>query len=135
MDVLSLIGIIMAFVAIIGGNYLEGGHLGALANGPAALIVIGGTVGAALLQSPMSSFKRAMQILIWIIFPPRVDLPGGIDRELEAAAIDAVGHFHASATRTGGEPHHVTAGHLRGQCRHVGGGEITGDRRSAKGLQ
>ena len=31
MDVLSLIGIIMAFVAIIGGNYLEGGHLGALA--------------------------------------------------------------------------------------------------------
>ncbi|ANF87453.1 flagellar motor protein [Pseudomonas sp. M5A4_2d] len=80
MDVLSLIGIIMAFVAIIGGNYLEGGHLGALANGPAALIVIGGTVGAALLQSPMSSFKRAMQILIWIIFPPRVDLPGGIDR-------------------------------------------------------
>ena len=54
MDVLSLIGITMAFVAIIGGNYLEGGHLGALANGPAALIVIGGTVGAALLQSPLS---------------------------------------------------------------------------------
>ncbi|EJM60763.1 MULTISPECIES: flagellar motor protein [Pseudomonas] len=80
MDVLSLIGIIMAFVAIIGGNYLEGGHLGALANGPAALIVLGGTIGAALLQSPMSAFKRAMQILAWILFPPRVDLAGGIDR-------------------------------------------------------
>lgn len=80
MDVLSLIGIIMAFVAIIGGNYLEGGHLGALANGPAALIVLGGTIGAALLQSPMSAFKRAMQVLIWILFPPRVDLAGGIDR-------------------------------------------------------
>ena len=80
MDVLSLIGIIMAFVAIIGGNYLEGGHLGALANGPAALIVIGGTVGAALLQSPMSAFKRAMQILAWILFPPRIDLAGGVDR-------------------------------------------------------
>ena len=80
MDVLSLIGIIMAFVAIIGGNYLEGGHLGALANGPAALIVLGGTVGAALLQSPMSAFKRAMQILAWILFPPRIDLAGGVDR-------------------------------------------------------
>lgn len=80
MDVLSLIGIIMAFVAIIGGNYLEGGHLSALANGPAALIVLGGTIGAALLQSPMSAFKRAVQILGWILFPPRVDLPGGIDR-------------------------------------------------------
>jgi len=80
MDVLSLIGMILAFVAIIGGNFLEGGHLGALANGPAALIVLGGTVGAALLQSPMSAFKRAMQILIWILFPPRIDLPAGVER-------------------------------------------------------
>jgi flagellar motor component MotA len=55
MDVLSLIGIILAFVAIIGGNFLEGGHLGALANGPAALIVLGGTLAAALLQSPRRS--------------------------------------------------------------------------------
>ncbi|WP_449106048.1 flagellar motor protein [Pseudomonas mohnii] len=80
MDVLSLIGIILAFVAIIGGNFLEGGHLGALANGPAALIVLGGTFGAALLQSPMSAFKRAIQILAWILFPPRIDLAGGVDR-------------------------------------------------------
>jgi len=80
MDVLSLIGIILAFVAIIGGNFLEGGHLGALLNGPAALIVLGGTLAASLLQSPMSAFKRAIQIVVWIIFPPRIDLAGGIDR-------------------------------------------------------
>ena len=29
MDVLSLIGVILAFVAILGGNYLEGGHVSA----------------------------------------------------------------------------------------------------------
>lgn len=80
MDVLSLIGLILAFVAIVGGNFLEGGHVGALVNGPAALIVLGGTLAAALLQSPLSSFKRALQILRWILFPPRVDLAGGIDR-------------------------------------------------------
>ena len=80
MDVLSLIGIILAFVAIIGGNFIEGGHIGALINGPAALIVIGGTLAAALLQTPIHAFKRALQILPWIFFPPRVDLPGGIDR-------------------------------------------------------
>ncbi len=28
MDVLSLVGIILAFVAIVGGNFLEGGHAG-----------------------------------------------------------------------------------------------------------
>lgn len=80
MDVLSLIGLILAFVAIIGGNYLEGGHLMALLNGPAALIVIGGTLAAALLQSPMSAFKRSLQIFGWILFPPRIDLAGGVDR-------------------------------------------------------
>lgn len=47
MDVLSLIGLILAFVAIVGGNFLEGGHAGALVNGPAALIVLGGTLAAA----------------------------------------------------------------------------------------
>lgn len=80
MDVLTLIGIILAFVAIIGGNFLEGGHIGALLNGPAALIVLGGTLAACLLQTPMSAFKRAIQIFIWILFPPRIDLAGGIDR-------------------------------------------------------
>ncbi|MDH1630183.1 flagellar motor protein [Pseudomonas mosselii] len=80
MDVLSLIGLILAFVAIVGGNFMEGGHVGALINGPAALIVLGGTLAATLLQSPLSSFKRALQIVRWIFFPPRVDLAGGIDR-------------------------------------------------------
>ena len=80
MDVLSLIGVILAFVAILGGNYLEGGHAGALLNGPAALIVIGGTLGAAFLQAPVQVFKRAMGIVRWIFFPPRIDLVGGINR-------------------------------------------------------
>lgn len=80
MDVLSLIGLILAFVAIVGGNFLEGGHLSALLNGPAALIVLGGTLGAVLLQTPIAVFKRAMVILRWIILPPRIDLSGGIDR-------------------------------------------------------
>ena len=50
MDVLSLIGIALAFFAIVGGNFLEGGELSSLVNVPAALLVCGGTVGAGLLQ-------------------------------------------------------------------------------------
>ncbi len=79
MDVLSLIGIILAFVAIVGGNFLEGGSISALLNGPAALIVIGGTLAAALLQTPLSAFARSLVIIRWIIFPPRIDLARGID--------------------------------------------------------
>jgi chemotaxis protein MotA len=79
MDVLSLIGIILAFVAIVGGNFLEGGSIGALLNGPAALIVLGGTLAAALLQTPLSAFARALVIGRWIIFPPRIDMAAGVD--------------------------------------------------------
>ncbi len=79
MDVLSLVGLVMAFVAIIGGNYLEGGHIAGLLNGPAALIVFGGTLGAALLQTPVSHFKRATQILSWVIFPPYANLSSAIN--------------------------------------------------------
>lgn len=80
MDVLSLIGVILAFIAIIGGNYLEGGHAGALLNGPAALIVIGGTLGAAFLQTPLPALKRASVILRWIVLPPAIDMLGGINQ-------------------------------------------------------
>lgn len=80
MDVLSLIGLILALIAILGGNYLEGGHAAALLNGPAALIVLGGTLGAAFLQTPLTVFKRALAVFSWIFFPPRIDLAGGIDR-------------------------------------------------------
>lgn len=80
MDVLSIVGIVLAFVAILGGNYLEGGHVAALVNGPAALIVIGGTLGAAFLQAPVHVLKRSGVVIRWIFLPPKIDLPGGIAR-------------------------------------------------------
>lgn len=33
MDILSIVGVVLAFAAIIGGNLMEGGHVGALVNG------------------------------------------------------------------------------------------------------
>lgn len=80
MDLLSIIGVLVGLVAIIGGNALEGGHLSGLANMPAAVIVIGGTLGAAMLQTPMPTFRHAFVILRWILFPPATDMRGGIDR-------------------------------------------------------
>ncbi len=87
MDILSIIGVILAFVAIMGGNYLEGGHASALLNAPAALIVIGGTLGAAFLQTPLTVFKRALAILRWIIFPPANRLREGITQVINWSTI------------------------------------------------
>ena len=65
MDPLSLIGLFVGFAAILVGQYLEGGHLSSLINGPAILIVFGGTLGAVMVQSPLHVFMRALRIASW----------------------------------------------------------------------
>ena len=59
MDLLSLIGFVFGIGAILVGQALEGGHASSLANIPAVLIVFGGTVGAAMLQTPMAVFMQS----------------------------------------------------------------------------
>jgi len=78
MDVLSVVGVIIGFAALLGGNFIEGGSIYSLINGPAALIVIGGTLGAALLQTPKESLKRALRILPWVFRPPHNPFKNGI---------------------------------------------------------
>lgn len=74
MDFLSVIGLIVGIGAVIGGNLLEGGHLDALMNGPAFLIVVGGTVGATLLQVPPVIFRHAIKITARTFRPEKIDL-------------------------------------------------------------
>src|SRR5690606_39164124 len=80
MDILSIIGVIIGFAALLGGNFIEGGAISSLINGPAALIVFGGTLGAAMLQTPMVHLKRALKIFRWIFRPPTNAFRGGIDK-------------------------------------------------------
>jgi chemotaxis protein MotA len=70
MDPLSIIGLLLGFMAIIVGQMIEGGDIHSLLNFPALLIVLGGTFGAVLVQTPMPTFKRAFVILPWVIKPP-----------------------------------------------------------------
>ena len=56
-----LIGMIVALVAILGGNALEGGHMSSVVGGPAALIVLGGTIGAVIVQYPFDTLKASIR--------------------------------------------------------------------------
>ena len=80
MDSLTALGVIVALGAILLGQHLEGGHLGALMNGPAILIVFGGTVGAVMIQSPLRVFLRAMRIAVWVVAPPIPPVAGSIEK-------------------------------------------------------
>ena len=70
MDKISLAGLVIGLVAIIGGQLLEGGHVGSLVQPTALLIVCGGTLGAVLLQSPLHVFTRGMKMAKWVWVPP-----------------------------------------------------------------
>jgi chemotaxis protein MotA len=73
MDKISLVGLLVGILAIVGGQILEGGHVGSLVQPTALLIVVGGTLGAVMLQSPYTTFMRAMRMVKWVWFPPVVD--------------------------------------------------------------
>ncbi|WP_300341830.1 flagellar motor protein [Accumulibacter sp.] len=73
MDRISVLGLLIGFVAIVGGQLLEGGHLGSLSQPTALLIVVGGTLGAVMLQSPYATFVRGIRMARWIWRPPVVD--------------------------------------------------------------
>ena len=87
MDILSITGLLLGIVAIVGGNALEGGHLAGLANLPAAVIVLGGTFGAAMLQTPLHTFLHSFVVVRWIIFPPNIPMQENITKVIDWSMI------------------------------------------------
>ncbi|MBL8496881.1 flagellar motor protein [Nitrosomonas sp. JL21] len=81
MDINSAAGIVLAFAAIIGGQILEGGHVGSLVQAAAFLIVMGGTIGAVLLQSPVSVFINGVKMSAWVFYPP-VNSPQAVIKQI-----------------------------------------------------
>lgn len=68
MDKATLGGLVLAVGGILLGLILEGGNLGQVLQPTAAMIVIGGTLGAILIQYPLpvalSAFKRLAQVFV-----------------------------------------------------------------------
>ncbi|MQY51615.1 flagellar motor protein [Rhodocyclus tenuis] len=92
MDKISFLGIIVGIVAIFGGQLLEGGNVGSLAQPTALLIVLGGTLGAVMLQSRFVVFKRGLIMLKWVWVPPVID---------HAQLIRQIGNWSQVARREG----------------------------------
>lgn len=80
MDILTLLGLILGFGAILGGNILEGGHTSSLMQFTAFIIVAGGTLGAVLVQTPIPVFMRSLKMFLWILLPPKVEQRAAIEK-------------------------------------------------------
>ena len=80
MDRLSITGLVVAVLAIYLGFILDGGSITALFELPAFIIVVGGTLGAVMLQSSSAQFFHALSLLKWVFTPPRYDVEKGIEQ-------------------------------------------------------
>jgi chemotaxis protein MotA len=74
-DFLSLLGLLLAVVAILVGAVLKGAGIQALLSAAAFMIVVVGTLAAILVQTPYGVMRHALQILPWVVRPPAYDGP------------------------------------------------------------
>jgi chemotaxis protein MotA len=72
MDRLSIFGLLLAFCGILGGSLLEGGSVAILLQGASLLIVLGGTIGAVMLQSPFKIFAMGTRMGLWAFVSPKI---------------------------------------------------------------
>ena len=80
MDKATVAGIAVSFGGITAGLLLEGGKLSQILQPTAALIVAGGTIGAVLLQFPLSTVFTAVRDLGIVLFEPRFRASDEINR-------------------------------------------------------
>jgi chemotaxis protein MotA len=60
MDITAIIGLLLGFVAVVGGQLLEGGSIMAIVQPTAFIIVMGGSLGATMLSMPAEELKCAI---------------------------------------------------------------------------
>lgn len=70
MDVLSILGLVLAAIAIVLGAILKGAGVHALVSAAAFMIVVVGTFAAIFIQTPMPVMRRALSLLPWVFRPP-----------------------------------------------------------------
>lgn len=83
MDFLSIAGIVVSLSSILLGNLLDGGALASLINGPALIIVFGGTFGATLLQYPPRIVLRSLAMSLWVFKPNKINLEAQFSKIVE----------------------------------------------------
>jgi len=73
MDIASIGGILVAILGILTGMMIEGGSISQITQPTAALIVIGGTMGAVMLQFPLKIFLAALKRMMRIFVSSQAD--------------------------------------------------------------
>src|SRR6266496_5659888 len=84
-DPATVLGVLLALGGIVGGLVLEKGSIQDVLQATAAMIVLGGTVGAVLVTTPMPVFLRAVKALRGIFSAPAKSISDRIETLVEFA--------------------------------------------------
>ena len=77
---MGILGLVLALAAVAVAQWWHGGSLLTLLDGPAFVIVVGGTWGAVILQTPRKYLLSALRQATWMLFPPQLDLAEQAER-------------------------------------------------------
>jgi len=80
MDKLAFAGLILGLVSVAFGYTLHGGLLSTLFDLPALVIVLGGTLGAVVFQTPLPQFTVGIRMLGWVFKTHYVPLNATVER-------------------------------------------------------
>lgn len=69
-DRISVAGLLLGVLAVLVGQFIEGASLAGLVQPTAFVIVIGGTLGATMLQSSLPAFREGLRMAAWVFRPP-----------------------------------------------------------------
>ncbi len=82
-----ILALLFGFGSILLGNYMEGGHMGALIQPTAGMIVLGGTIGATWLASTDEEIKHLARLLPRVVSPRHPDRKKILEQLLEVSAV------------------------------------------------
>jgi chemotaxis protein MotA len=87
LDIATIVGIVLALGSIVGGQALEGGHLGSIVQLTAFVIVMGGTIGAVCVQNPLSVVLKGISLVTLGIMDPKHDNKGTVTTIIDLANV------------------------------------------------
>ena len=82
-DIATFAGIVVALSAILGGLVLEGGQIADVAQVTAAMIVLGGTLGAVMVATPLKVLKGALKRMLGVIKDPVAPISDVLEEVIE----------------------------------------------------
>src|SRR6201999_940376 len=82
MDKSSFGGVILALAGILAGLLVEGGHVGQILQPTAAMIVLGGTLGAVMLQFPLATVGTAFKRVAGVFISKKIDTDATVQQLL-----------------------------------------------------